>query len=160
MPSTLFFLDSGKRQPRSPVEAHVIGGSSSRLLYVTDQCSKRQFLIDTGAEVSVLPATRQDRIGQPKGISLKAANNSTISTYGRRELTLDIGLHRKFRWSFSVAEVSQPILGADFLRHVRVLLDLATSCLVDTGTSLTVPAQVSTLTPLHINHISFSQANQ
>ncbi len=159
MPSTLFFLDSGKRQPRSPVEAHVIGGSSSRLLYVIDQCSKRQFLIDTGAEVSVLPATRQDRIGQPKGISLKAANNSTISTYGRRELTLDIGLHRKFRWSFSVAEVSQPILGADFLRHFRVLVDLANSCLVDTETSLTVPAQVSTLTPLHINHISFSQAN-
>ncbi len=159
MPSTLFFLDSEKRQPRSLVEAHVIEGSSSRLLYVTDQCSKKKFLIDTGAEVSVLPATRQDRIGQPKGISLKAANNSTISTYGRRELTLDIGLHRKFRWSFSVAEVSQPILGADFLRHFRVLVDLANSCLVDTETSLTVPAQVSTLTSLHINHISLSQAN-
>ena len=98
--------------------------------------------------------TRQDRIGQPKGISLKAANNSTISTYGRRELTLDIGLHCKFGWSFSIAEFSQPILGADLLRHFRMLVDLANSCLVDTETSLTVPAQVSNLTPLQINHIS------
>ena len=76
----------------------------------------------------------------------------TIPTYGKRELTLDIGLHRKFRWSFLVADVNQPILVADFLRHFRVLVDIANSCLFDTATSLTVPTQISILIPLHLNN--------
>lgn len=159
MSPTLFFPRGGKRQPQSPVEAQVIGGSSSRLLYVTDQRSKRQFLIDTGAEVSVFPATRRDKLFQTQGISLKAANNSTIPTYGKRELILDIGLHRTFRWSFLIAEVSQPIIGADFLRHFCVLVDLANSCLMDTETSFTIPAKISTLISLQLNKISLVKSD-
>jgi hypothetical protein len=90
------------------------GGSSSRLLYVTDKHSKTWFLINTGAEVSVFPATKHDKRYRRKGVSLTAANNSTIHTYGKRELCLDIGPHRQLKWSFLIAEVNQPILGASF----------------------------------------------
>ena len=121
MSSTLFLFSGGKRQARPQVEAHVTGSSPSRLLYVTDKHSKTRFLIDTGAEVSVFPATRQDKLYRREGIVLTAANNSIIHTYGKRDLTLDLGLHRQFRWSFLIADVNQPILGADFLRYFRFL---------------------------------------
>ena len=70
-------------EPQSPVAAQVIGGPSSRLLYATDQCSMRQYLVDRGAEVSVFPVIRRDKLCQSQGISLKAANNSTIPTFAK-----------------------------------------------------------------------------
>jgi cleavage and polyadenylation specificity factor subunit 1 len=126
-------------------------------LYVTDKHSKTRFLIDTGAEVSVFPATQHDKRYRRKGVSLTAANNSTIHTYGKRELCLDLGLHRQLKWSFLIAEVNQPILGADFLRHFRVLVDVANSCLVDAATSMTVPAQTSPFRSLSLNRISLAK---
>jgi cleavage and polyadenylation specificity factor subunit 1 len=103
MSSILYLYVAGKRQARSPVEARVTGGSSSRLLYVMDKHSKTRFLIDTGAEVSVFPATQHDKLYRRKGVSLTAANNSAIHTYAKRELCLDLGLHRKLKWSFLIA---------------------------------------------------------
>ncbi|GFS39113.1 hypothetical protein NPIL_558591 [Nephila pilipes] len=50
----------------------------------------------------------------PASLQLFAANGSFISTYGQRLLTLDLGRRRVFRWPFIIAEVSQPIIGADF----------------------------------------------
>ena len=130
------------------------GNTSSRLLYLTDRHSEHRFLIDTGAEVSVFPASRQDKRSHKEGIHLKAANNSIIRTYGTRHFTLDLGLHRQLKWSFLLAEVSQPILGADFLRHFGLLVDLANGCLVDAATSLTVPTQCSMFLPLRLNSMS------
>jgi hypothetical protein len=68
----------GKRGGRSPIMALVAGGSKG-LLFLNDAVSKQQFLVDTGAEVCVLPAT--GRTKQP-GPSLLAANGSSIKTYG------------------------------------------------------------------------------
>lgn len=90
----------------------------ARLLYVQDRIAKQRFLIDTGAQVSVIPATTSDRkIRQCLTPPLQAANKSTIRTYGLRSLTLDIGLRRTFRWLFVVADVDRAILGADFLHN-------------------------------------------
>ena len=73
---------------------------------------------------------------------------------------LDVVLHRTFRWSFLVAEVSQPILGVDFLRHFRVLVDLANSRLTDTETFFTVPAPISTFVPLQLNVSLVKSSNE
>ncbi|GFX71235.1 transposon Tf2-8 polyprotein [Trichonephila clavipes] len=40
----------------------------------------------------------------------------------RKELNLD--LRRPFIWTFIIADVSSPIIGADFLRHFNILIDL------------------------------------
>ena len=48
----------GKRPGQSLVAA--AAGQSNGLLYLTDYLSKTQFLVDTGAEISVLPATGLD----------------------------------------------------------------------------------------------------
>ena len=75
----------GKRPSRSLVAAAT--GHNHGLLFLCDSVSKRQFLIDTGAEVSVLPATGLDTRTRKPGPPLLAANGSTIRTYGTRQLS-------------------------------------------------------------------------
>lgn len=85
-----------------------------------DKTSSRCYLIDTGADVSVLPKPLAN-IPKPTGFKLAAANNSVIHTYGRKILTLDLGLRRNFEWKFFIADVRKPIIGADFLSHYGCL---------------------------------------
>ncbi len=42
-----------------------------------------------------------------------------------------LGLRRKFQWVFVEAAVQQPILGADFLKHFNLLVDLKHKQLID-----------------------------
>ncbi|VDL45062.1 unnamed protein product [Hymenolepis diminuta] len=63
------------------------------------------------------------------------ANGSPIKTYGQKSITLDLGLHRTFRWIFIIADVSEPIIGSDFLSHFGLLLNLLKK-LLDHSTSL------------------------
>ena len=70
--------------------------------------------------------------------SLQAVNNTVITTYGTRSLTLDLGLRRTFRWVFVVADVKNPILGADFLRNYNLLVDVRHRRLSDSMTQLKV----------------------
>ena len=97
-----------------------------------------RFLVDTGAEVSVLPVSQVDRQSGYMGPSLQAANGTTISTYGSRSLTLNLGLRRPFRWVFLVADVKHPILGADFLGHHGLLIDVRSKVLIDSQTKLQI----------------------
>ncbi|KFD66404.1 hypothetical protein M514_05795 [Trichuris suis] len=74
------------------------------------------FLVDTGSEVSVLPVPSGSRKqqGLPGTASLLAANGARVPTFGVRKLTVDLGMGCRFKWSFLVAGVRYPILGADF----------------------------------------------
>ena len=69
----------------------------SHLFFITDDNSAYRFLVDTGAEVSVLPPTHTDRKHPQEGFNLLAVNGSSIPTYGKRSLTLNLGLRRVFR---------------------------------------------------------------
>ena len=109
-------------------------GHNESLLFTWDSHSGRRFLVDTGAEVSVLPATGLDtRTGQ-SGPSLKAANGSSIKTYGVRTTKLCFA-SRQFEWN----DVARPLLGADFLRANSLLVDLKGKRLVDAETYLSIP---------------------
>uniref|UniRef100_A0A1X7UWZ2 Peptidase A2 domain-containing protein n=1 Tax=Amphimedon queenslandica TaxID=400682 RepID=A0A1X7UWZ2_AMPQE len=81
-----------------------------------------RFLVDTGAEVSVITPSVLDKQCLQK-LTLQAANNSSISTYGKRSLTLGLNLRRSFQWVFVIADIAMPILGADFL-HFGLLVDM------------------------------------
>ena len=135
---------SGKRPSQSLVATSVTGLISSRLFYITDTSTKLRFLIDTGAEVSIIPPSKYDRLRQPDSLQLQAENNTSITTYGRRSLTLDLGLRRVFHWVFIIAQVKTPILGADFLRHYGLLVDMGKRCLTDSLISLKVNGITST----------------
>ena len=54
----LALLLVGKRQGQVLMATSTPGLPPSRLFFVTDRCSGLRFLVDTGAEVSVLPVSR------------------------------------------------------------------------------------------------------
>ena len=131
--------------------AHATG--TSPLLRLNDKNTKLNFLIDTGAALSVLPAGRSDRF--KKGdVTLRAANNSIINTYGSRQLILDFGLPRPLTWKFLVADVSQPIIGADFLLQHKLLVDLDRRRLIDTRNGTRVEAESSPCPTPDLNFLS------
>ena len=121
----------------------VVGLSHSCLFYITDIVSNYRFLVDTSAEVSVLPSTSSERQQKNTDFTLVAVNRATIPTFGKCSLTLNLGLRRTFRWVFVVASVAIPILGANFLRHYSLLVDMTNSRLVDTITQLRVQGILS-----------------
>ena len=63
-------------------------GHNKVLLYLCDSITKRQFVVDMEAEVSVLPATGPETRTRHPGTPLMAANGSSIRTYGTRTLSL------------------------------------------------------------------------
>ena len=110
----------------------------SRLFFVTDRTSGRRLLVDTGAEVSAIPRLTSNCSLFHVGVALQAVNNSAIATFGDCPLTLNLGLRRAFHWVFIVADVKHAILGADFLRHFNLLVDVRHCLLVDNTTQLQV----------------------
>ena len=96
-----------------------------------------QFLVDTGADVSVIPPSCLER-KHPRSLRLEAVNHTSIATYGTRSLTLNLGLRRTFRWAFIIANVRKPILGADFLHHFSLLVDVKHHQLRDGLTQLSI----------------------
>ena len=115
---------SGKRPGQSLAATGVPGLVPSRLFFIMDRNQGLRFLVDTGAEVSVLPPTCAERRHPSESLSLQAVNGTRIATYGTRSLTLNLGLRRTLRWVFIVADVQQPILGADFLSHFNLHVDM------------------------------------
>lgn len=95
-----------------------------------------RFLIDTGADISVLPASPNDRQKSKSVFDLVAANGSPINTYGKKCIHVSFGLRRNFPWLFTIADVSRPIIGSDFLSHYNLLVDIRGRVLVDKATLL------------------------
>ena len=118
--------------------ASTSGLHPSRLFFVTDRSSGLRFLVDTGAEVSVLPVSWVSCSTSPAGPTLQAVNHSTIATFGSISRTINLGLRRSFRWVFLVADVKLPILGVDFLHYFNLLVDVSKGCLIDSITHIQV----------------------
>lgn len=110
-------------------------------------------MIDTGANISVISKPQSHIIAQSEPYTLYAANGTKIKTYGEKTLTLNLGLRRSFTWNFVIADVTQSIIGADFLEHFKLLVDIAGRKLIDGVTELTTPATLITSTQQTIRTI-------
>lgn len=143
-----------KREDPS-ARAEAAGVQPFRRLFVTDFKHRLTYLVDTGAALSVLPR-RHSRAKTPADYKLYAANGTSISTYGEERRRLDLGLRRNFVWDLVIADVSQPILGADFLSHYNILVDLCRRRLVDGVTGLTVTGRATPAATLGISGIPVS----
>lgn len=128
--------EPGKRI-RAQTTAKLCAIHPSNRLTITDRKSGMKFLIDTGANISVISKQQRYSILQNEQYTLYAANGTKIRTYGEKTLTLDLGLQRCYRWNFIIADVTQPIIGADFLEHYKLLVDIAGRKLIDRVTELT-----------------------
>lgn len=125
----------GKLKPLSQVAVADRDFATNRRLFITDRTSNFKFLVDTGADISVIPPTRNQRCKPERRNFLYAANKTPIKTFGEKLLTLNLGLRRPFQWLFIIADVSQPILGADFLHHYHLQVDIRHRKLVDCQTN-------------------------
>ena len=110
---------TGKRAGR-PLTASV--SSSKGTIYVKDQITNKSFLVNSGADECVFPASLADQ-ALPRTTDLVAANGSSVRTFGRPRITLRFS-GEDFTHTFWVATVSRPILGADFFAEHDLLIDL------------------------------------
>ncbi|GFU10822.1 retrovirus-related Pol polyprotein from transposon 297 [Trichonephila clavipes] len=93
-------------------------------LFLLDRKSGQKFLIDSGSEICVIPPSPTMNKSPQSNFSLFAANNTKIPAYGMVRKELNLGLRRPFIWTFIIADVSSPIIGADFLKALQPLIDL------------------------------------
>ena len=114
-------------------------GHPSKLFRVHDSQSGESYSVDTGADISLLPPTDYDRKFRTRGSPLRAANNTDIASFGERTKSLKLGTNT-LCWKFNVADVSQPILGADFLCHHGLLVDVRRRRLINAETFETTEA--------------------
>ena len=105
------------------------GSTTSSLIYLQDGLSNRRFLVDTGASVSVFPAPTSS---STSGVSLLTADGSTVSCSGSRNIPLRFGTW-SCSWLFQLAPVSVPILGADFLQHYDLSVNIRSQKVFSNG---------------------------
>ncbi|KAK7595485.1 hypothetical protein V9T40_013310 [Parthenolecanium corni] len=118
----------------------------SRRLFIKDHDSQIWFLIDTGSDVSLIPAKNSEFSKEPVR-HLYAANGTPIRVFGEKLVEFNIGIRRSLRWVMQVTDVETAILGADFLEHFDLSPDLKRKCLIDNETGIKVTGFVK-MTPL------------
>lgn len=112
------------------------------------------YLVDTGAGVSVVPPQKDDLKHRSPSATLLAANGLGIVTYGERVVKLDFGMGRTHLWTFTVAKVTRPILGIDFLIDNKFVVDPADGTVTDrvTGNTIDLPTTPATdVTHMSVN---------
>ena len=136
--AVLCFSGFGKRPGRGPISSpgvsshptisSLAAGSQEGALSVFCRRLRRSFLVDSGADVSVFPASASQK-KLPSSKLLQAANGSSIKTFGKKKISLSFpGLGVVHR--FLLADVEKPILGSDFFRANDLLIDIAKCRLV------------------------------
>ena len=117
--------------------------------------AKINFILDTGASVSIIPKKIVPHLNlKPTAVKLTSASGSPIHTYG--EVALSIGLkklRRQCDWTFVVAEVTNPILGIDFLQNFELSIDCKNKTLNDylTKTKISVNTVATKIDKIKIN---------
>ncbi|KFD66915.1 hypothetical protein M514_19236 [Trichuris suis] len=99
----------------------------SRCIHLLDQRSGMDFLVDTGAAVSLLPANQilGNLHRQRKPSYMLSTARQWLSTVLKHSQSISILPPAK--WTFILANVETAIIGADFIHHHRLVVDLANS---------------------------------
>ena len=121
------------------------------LLHITDNSRNEKWLVDGGALISIIPPTPQQRRRGPDGTKLRAANGSSIACYGTTNRSITIG-KETFAFSFTIADVQQRILGADFLAHNYLAPNHRDAELLNLQDFSTLPAE-------HARNLNYSPVN-
>ena len=111
----------------------------SFLLHVNDRRRNEQWLVDGGALLSLVTPTQQQRRQGPSGLQLRAANGTNIKCYGTTTRTITIG-QTDFEFEFTIADVKNRILGADFLARYYLAPNHRDALLLNLQDFSTLPA--------------------
>ena len=97
---------------------------SSSLIFLKDILSDQEFLVDSGASVSLFPGPRAT---SDDGVYLLTADSSPMICSSSRIIPLRFSCgsgSKVYTWIFQLAPVSVPLLGADFLQHFNLMVDI------------------------------------
>ena len=131
----------GKRSGRV-AEVSSVPGQDGALIYVRDDVDGTVWLVDRGALVSIVPPSTARRAKGPTKNELRAANGSKILCYGNIRRKVSLG-GRSFTFDFTVADVQQSILGADFLSAFYLAPNHRDGSILDLHTLETLPTAVA-----------------
>ena len=129
-------------QPKKRVIAAVSAGAvqthrkATRLITHCKQ-NNLDLLVDSGAEISAIPASQKYKDKSPISY-LYAANGTLIPVFDYVILELNLGARRPYLWHFYVADIDRPILGIDFLSHFKILIDPYARLLIDSVTNVKI----------------------
>ena len=107
----------------------------SHLLHITDKNLGTEFLVDCGAEISLVRPFKSELRFKDNDKYLVAASGNKISTYGTRILHISFDGSTTFRWIFVVADTAHNISGVDFLHHFGLSLDFGANFIRQHSTS-------------------------
>lgn len=130
------------------MQARVSPGNGRRL-FVTDKEMKRDFLIDTGADISVIQCTNIRQGYKRSTYELEAATDSVIDTYGIADLCPDLRLPPYFLCHLVVS---------GFPTHYGLLVDLRNNQLIDGKTNCTFRGYVSVCDVPSVNSITLDES--
>ena len=122
---------------RRPKGLNSLGG----LVFLQDSVSKQNFLVDTGAAVSVFPHKSGEASTGP---ALVGADGKNIASWGKVSKRLVFGA-ASYLCTFILAAVTKPILGVDFLAAHRLLVDPFSRTVLSADSLKPVGAAVSVL---------------
>lgn len=128
-------IAGGKLDAALSQATHRVEEVTSRRLIVSDRKSNIKYLIDSGADFSVIPPKNRNA---PHQNILYAANGTPIKIYGTKIISIDFGFRRQMDWEFIIADVTKPIIGADFLYEYDLMVDIRRKRLIDNRTQLEV----------------------
>jgi hypothetical protein len=116
----------GKRCGRPGAQLASTSPPGTPLIYLRDSVSGKLFIADSGAALSVLPHF-SDKI--PTGPPLLAANGDSIPAWGYVQRQVRFGGHA-FTFNFVLAHVSYSIVGLDFFKAHRLIIDAEQSAVL------------------------------
>ncbi|GFR69417.1 Pol polyprotein [Elysia marginata] len=93
-------------------------------------------------------AQLDNRRAQQPTSTLTAANGTSIHIWGRRSVSLAIGRRRQHKHEFYLADVTRPILGADFFTKHGLAIDLRGKRLLSVDNNPILPRE--TRSPLNL----------
>ena len=97
---------------------------SFTLLFLKEILSNHEFLVDSGASISVFLGPRSS---DDDGVCLLTAEGSPMIWCGTCIIPLRFSCSsgsKVYTWNFQLAHVSVPLLGADFLEDFNLLVDI------------------------------------
>ena len=119
----------------------LLAANNTPLINVAARSSKWQdieidFVVDTGAAVSILPVDIADNLSiEETPTRLTNADGTPIHVIGETTVEFAIGnFNRSFVWKFVVAHTQQALLGIDFLKYYRLFVDCANNRIIDAET--------------------------
>lgn len=148
-------------------ECHTFSSEIPRKrLFIYCNINKRNFLVDTGSDVTIISAPKSPHRNELPNFGLQAANGTKIPVYSQRKLKFDFGTSRTFQHEVFEAATNHNILGADFIIANKLHIDLHGSRLIDPEHSRhcsgrvkrVVQVSVSTLTTTDPRIVKFLNA--